>query len=929
MFFRSVVFFLMCLFSGVISGQEKKKIDQSAYFKWKSLSETKISSRGLLVAYTQKSLRANDTLVIYEQLTDSSVLVGRASSTKMHFNEQFVVFNLSPDYDSIRKLKLNKVPKKKWPKDSLGIYIPSKDTIIKFSKVDKLELGEKGGDWVAFLHTKDYHLKPADKKRKKHFSLRKKLEKRHEKWSGQVLKIYNPINNKFKTIEGVVDFKINSFGNYCFYTSSKTINDTLDSTWLNRIDFATNKKVLLYRMEGEIINITTAREGNQAAFLVSKDTGQYKKHQLFRWDETSNKATLIVDTTGSFFKNHQSVSKHKTPYFSQNGQRLFFGVGTKPLSPLKDTLTKKEKYNVDIWSWTDERLQSQQLKTLERDQKASQLYAYTIEAKTMVPIADTSMERVRLYNNANGNYALVTSQVPYLKESSWDTRYLDYYRVDLRNGSRKKVLTKYPGSYADLSPSGDYMTYWEAKDSAWYCMNLNTNKSYNLTLSIPDRFYVSHHDKPSQISPFGGWRARIRWSSNEEYILLTGQQGIWAVDPDGEKKSYSLTPKHTIRTSFYYLKLEPEEVYVNFDSGFYVVSFDNWSKEEGIWQYQNDTLVQKITGPFSVFGIQKASHSNDLLFRQSSFTQYPELQLTDLDFTKRKVISTTNPQQKEYNWGTVELYTWKSFKGDSLSGLLYKPENFDSSQQYPLITYFYERNADNLNNYYSPRPTASIIHPTEYVSNGYLVFIPDIIYEVGHPGKSAYNCVVSGVESLLTAFSYVDSTRMGLQGQSWGGYQTAQLITMTNRFTCAMAGAPVSNMFSAYGGIRWGSGLHRAFQYERGQSRIGKTIWEAPELYIENSPLFHLPKVETPLLIMHNDKDGAVPWSQGIELFNGLRRLNKPSWLLNYSGDQHNLMKTANRLDLSTRMRQFFDYYLLDKALPEWMEKGVPAIEKK
>jgi dipeptidyl aminopeptidase/acylaminoacyl peptidase len=151
---------------------------------------------------------------------------------------------------------------------------------------------------------------------------------------------------------------------------------------------------------------------------------------------------------------------------------------------------------------------------------------------------------------------------------------------------------------------------------------------------------------------------------------------------------------------------------------------------------------------------------------------------------------------------------------------------------------------------------------------------------------------------------------------------------MTNRFKAAMAGAPVSNMTSAYGGIRWGAGINRQFQYERTQSRIGKTLWEAPEKYLENSPLFHVPKIQTPLLIMANDKDGAVPWYQGIEMYTAMRRLNKPCWMLNYNGDDHNLTKMANKIDLSIRMRQFFDHFLLGKPAPKWLLEGVPALEK-
>jgi len=179
-------------------------------------------------------------------------------------------------------------------------------------------------------------------------------------------------------------------------------------------------------------------------------------------------------------------------------------------------------------------------------------------------------------------------------------------------------------------------------------------------------------------------------------------------------------------------------------------------------------------------------------------------------------------------------------------------------------------------------------------------------------------------------FPFIDRKKIGIQGQSWGGYQTAWLITQTNMFAAAMAGAPVSNMTSAYGGIRWESGLSRMFQYENNQSRIGATLWDKPLQYIENSPLFYVPKIKTPLLIMHNDNDGAVPWYQGIELFTAMRRLNKPVWMLTYNNEEHNLKAEswANRMDLTIRMKQFFDHYLKDEPMPWWMQYGVPAIQK-
>jgi dipeptidyl aminopeptidase/acylaminoacyl peptidase len=118
------------------------------------------------------------------------------------------------------------------------------------------------------------------------------------------------------------------------------------------------------------------------------------------------------------------------------------------------------------------------------------------------------------------------------------------------------------------------------------------------------------------------------------------------------------------------------------------------------------------------------------------------------------------------------------------------------------------------------------------------------------------------------------------------------------------------------------------FQYEHTQSRIGGSIWEYPARYWENSPLFFADKINTPTLILHNDKDGAVPWYQGIEFFIAMRRLQKPAWLLNYNDEPHWPLKRQNRLDFNVRMQQFFDYYLMDAPKPQWMERGVPAIEK-
>jgi dipeptidyl aminopeptidase/acylaminoacyl peptidase len=289
-------------------------------------------------------------------------------------------------------------------------------------------------------------------------------------------------------------------------------------------------------------------------------------------------------------------------------------------------------------------------------------------------------------------------------------------------------------------------------------------------------------------------------------------------------------------------------------------------------------------------------------------------------------LSDANPQQSRYRWAGVELVRWRSDDGVELQGLLYKPEDFDPARKYPMVVYFYEQLSDGLYSYRMDVPR-NVVQPTLYASNGYLVFMPDIHYTRGQPGESAMRSIMPGVRALV-ARGFVDEKAMGLQGQSWGGYQAAYMITRTNEFRAAMTGAPVANMTSAYGGIRWQSGLARAFQYETGQSRIGASLWDQPSAYIENSPLFAANRVTTPLFIMSNDGDGAVPWYQGIEMFVALRRLGKEVYLIDYNGDEHNPTKRANQIDVAIRMLQFFDHHLKGAPAPEWMVRGIPFLQK-
>ncbi|MGI9515947.1 MAG: alpha/beta hydrolase family protein, partial [Pirellulaceae bacterium] len=411
---------------------------------------------------------------------------------------------------------------------------------------------------------------------------------------------------------------------------------------------------------------------------------------------------------------------------------------------------------------------------------------------------------------------------------------------------------------------------------------------------------------------------------------------IWQVDPSGEDDPVCLTAgqgrEDEIR--FRYVRLDPEQRTVDPEQPLVLSARDHETKASGYYQWTaaagddaDPELEQLISLDESVAGLRKAKESDAVMFTRSTFQRCPDIWASTLEFDQLRRISRINPQQGDYLWGTAELVRWNADDGQQLDGVLYKPENFDPDKKYPLLVYFYERNSDNLHNYSTPAAGRSIISFSFYVSRGYVLFIPDIPYKVGEPGPSAANSVLPGVRHIVDQ-GFIDEERIGMQGHSWGGYQTAYLVTVTDMFACAESGAPVSNMTSAYGGIRWGTGMSRMFQYEKTQSRIGGTLWEARDKYIANSPLFFVDKINTPLLILHNDQDTAVPWYQGIELFVALRRLEKPAWMLNYNGDPHWVMSDENRMDFAKRMQQFFDHYLKGDPMPVWMADGVPAVDK-
>lgn len=920
---KHILFFILLTFQFCALAQ-KKIIDHTVYNDWKSLKNQSVSANGKFISYEKNPHKGDGFIYVYSVETEKSDSFPRGKNGLFSSNSNYFVFTITPGFDTLRNCELNKIDKKKWPKDSLGIYFLEQDSIIKFPKIKSFELAEDG-DWMVYLS--DHNDLPIEPVKKKRCLKKKKSKEVVYKSNGNLLHIFDPLTGKEEVYKDVTQFKFSENGDNVAFVTHKKVK--IDSVYLNL--YNTNTGVLNTTKNGltDLQKMNFDNSGERLIYLASMDTIKNKNYDLRLYDVNSSISKVLIDTLNSNIDNTESVSIHFEPFFTKDDSKFYFGVSERQKPEVKDSLLESEKVKLDLWHYADKRLQPQQLKEKKRDEKRADIYVYHFSDNRIVKISNDTLH-VKPSEDPNGNYLFATSNERYAGTYNWVIPYPeDHFRVSLETGEIEQLRTAVEFGFG-LSPKGTYYTFYDDTRKNYFVIETETSSEICLTCSLEKvNWQDDVNGMPVKGDPFGV----IGFTENEKEIWLQSEFDIWAYNFE-EKKAYSLSDQQgkekniELRAKFW----SSDSIYLDYDNVF-VTGLDKTTKGIHIYTLINHDdhtdLKENAYYEAALAGINRSEDKSRIIIRKMTFQDYPELYSgPSANLSELKKISNTNPQQSEYNWGTVELIKWKSYEGRELEGLLYKPEDFDSTKQYPLLVYYYELYSDKLHSHYIPKPTASIIFPSEYTSAGYVVFIPDIRYTTGHPAKSAYDCIMSGTDKVLELLPNIDSKRMGLQGQSWGGYQTAQLITMTNRYAAAMAGAPVSNMFSAYGGIRWGSGLNRQFQYEKTQSRIGYTIWEKPELYIENSPIFHLPKVETPLLIMHNDGDGAVPWYQGIELFTGMKRLNKEVWLLNYNDDDHNLMQNANRIDLSIRMRQFFDYYLNGQEAPQWLLEGIPAVVK-
>lgn len=891
------------------NAQGGKKFTFEDVMKFRAIQHETIADDGEWAGYSAVPDRGNPyTIIVNTYDTSQNYKVERAVNPSITHNSEWAAMTLKPDAIEMENAEKDK------PKDGMAILNISSGTVTQIENVDKFEFSNDA-KWLVYRPFEE------DDKEK---------DTENKKKTGSDLKLRHLATGTEILVSDVTEYHIDSTSTYIFYARSEKEGKN-DGIYYRELQKEYCPEGVIDTTKSHYYsNIAWNLRDSVLAYLSAdlQDNGEPMDCALRFWDENEQKVDTIMAvryTPEGWFIPHYNKLK-----WTEDGGRLFFG--TKPVSQKYDPDEDKIKFSednfydidtilqqaeVDLWHWKDPRIKTNAKKRWKQKKEKTYQAVYHLKEGKFVQLADTNLPNVHFVENPD--HAVGYNDKPYLKEITWSGWFQDIYVVDMKDGS-KKLIDKRNMESAHISPLGKFVLYF--KDKSWQLYDIEQDTTVDLTTRVDVPFVNKEREIPQGPYSYGVGG----WQEDDLGVYIYDKYDVWLFRTDEGYGYMNITvgDGRVHKIKFRIQKMDPDKRWYNERDTVYLRGFHKKMKWQKIYRHETwvlgvETIIKKELRHQLV---AKAKDAPRFLFTRESYNQFPDLWSSNSTFITQRKLSDLNKQIDGFNWGNTELVEWENSEGDTLQGFIIKPDNFDSTKRYPTLIYFYEKFSDRYHQFTMPRVNHRPCYPL-YVSDGYVLFLPDIKYDEGKPGLDATDALVTGSQKLID-MGIADPDKIGIQGHSWGGYETAFIITETDMFAAACAGAPVSNMTSAYGGIRLGSGLARQFQYEQYQSRIGGNLWDSLDNYMRNSPLFHVPKIKTPLLMMFGDKDEAVPWQQGIELYLGMRRLGKEVFFLQYRDEPHHPRKMPNKLDYATRMKDFYDHYLKGEPVKEWMEEEIP-----
>lgn len=953
-----------------VYGQEQpqqgpKPIDWKDIPSWKSISPNSVvlSPDGKWLAYVLSPIEGDGELLVQKAgdiASKKKYAIGSSTNPGISFSEdgRWIAFRESP-----------KEKEKKANEKSKGKPLSEKLILIDLL-ADKKTVIEK-------VTSFSFNGKPSS-----HLAINLSKEGSNGDAKGSDLLMLHLASGKRQNIGNVLEFGFNKPGSHLAYTIDAQ-NKSGNGLYL--LNISTGNTQVLESDTASYRSLSWTEKGDAFALLKMEKDKKYKQDLgvVIGVKNLSNPQLTVYEPKkdSTNFPKEYTISPNRRPLWSEDLTRLMYGIHRlelakkdepknpepkdstglsedKKISLIKSDTTIKSvadlqkaiakmdstkskpmaskgdpiKPDMTIWHWQDSRLQSRQ-QVLENQDKNYSLWAlYDVENAKNIILQDSSLRDLNPLPKQI--FALGEDLKAYELDINLDGQnYRDFFVVDLKTGERREIFNKFYlpnyASYPRSSPDGTKLLF--GKDGHFYIYDLKTGLQNNLTENIGVTFVDTEDDhnviKPL-ISPLG-------WSADSKHVLLRDGWDIWQVSLSTKESAINLTQngrQEKIRYQSRFV-LDSEEKGIDLSKPQYLRMYGEWTKKSGIARLEagKSKLLAGakplIWEDANINRLSKAKSADVYLFSKETFALPTEFYVTDATLSNPKITTENAPEASNYKWSSgVRLIDYVTDKGDSLQGALYLPAGYEEGKKYPTVIYYYEKLSQNLHSYSNPGFSGTGWNPNVYTSNGYAVFVPDIVYELDDPGMSAVWCVIPAVKEAIKT-GVIDENNIGIHGHSWGGYQTSFLITQTDMFKAAAAGAPLTNMVSMYDLIYWNSGGGNMSIFEASQGRFKGAPWENWDSYLRNSPVYHVKKVNTPLLMLHNDKDGAVDFTQGIEYYNALRRLKKPVILIQYKGENHGLAKLENRKDYSVRMMEFFDFHLKEGLLPKWMEKGIDRLE--
>jgi len=837
---------------------QKLTIDSTIWDTWPSLDEPNISTHGNYFSYSVRFIATQRVKSKYSVIKSLN-----SSWEKKIFNAKSSI-QLTND-------------------EKFGIFQNDHDSL------EIIQLGNQKVDYISDI--KDFTLI-------NNYIIYSKNQDPHK------LNILNLTTSKLNNISNVDKYYINEEELAILYVTSQ--NNILNFTWY---DLGNNLSDKIWS-GNSIDNLYFDNQGKRIFF-----SSRYNdKFSIWQYDHTRKKELSHEIINDLAYGLSDSLTLSGISGFSKDGKILFITLKNKQHDQnLKNAdLTG---LSVEVWNYNDLNLGSQaQNEIKEQDNKS--YFAIAEVGKNRIVQLEDGRNKTLIYHN--DDIAIIENKV---SKISPQYQSLQNYSINyFRDGTVKNL--NLPGFL--VSSKGKFLFYYDTQEKNIFTYELKSGKSTNITKSILTDWTQFDYDSPFPPKPD---ISESIWLDNDNNLILHDQYDLWQVDPSGNKNPICLT-NHFGKTEniSFYIPLDkiilknrtliiPALNRLNKDNGFYKIKLDQSANPEKL---SMQPVVYNIPKEQGIDPI-KAKKSDIWIISKMTADQFPNYYKTK-DFRSFTSITTEHPESK-YNWMTSELHSWNGLNGEKLQGILYKPENFDSTKLYPLIIYYYEKFSNNLHVFLKPEMSVGALNIPWFVSRDYLVFVPDIHYKIGEVGQSTLSSVISATK-YLSKKTFINKNKIGIQGHSFGGYETNYIITHSNLYAAACTASGISNFVSGYNSIN--NGIPLNYLYENFQFRMNATLWDTPDKYIENSPIFSLNNVTTPVLIMHTKNDNITLLPQALELFSGLRRLNKKSWLLLYNNASHTLRDKKDIIDFTTRLTQFYDYYLKDQPAPVWMFSNTP-----